>query len=551
MKSKLSASLTYAEYGVAALLTLGAIALHAVLYTNVGDPWRDEVNSIAVASMPTWGGIWDSMRYDSFPFLYFALLHIWMGIFGDTAASLRALGLCLGLGALVAVWWLARRLRAGPPLLLLAMVAMSAAVIRYGDATRAYGLGLITAALMLGTLWALLFDCSKKNIALAAIACFAATHSNYQNSLLLLGVGSAAILASAVNRRWRGATSITAICATTAASMMIYLPTVSFTKSMMILFQWSISARDVFGAFGATVSIGYGDWQKWVWLAVVLIGVTVALLALLTAIERPVSVERSEAMTRSLFLVLVIPLLVSIYTAFLIWSDYAVRPWYLLALMLVLIAAIEAGIAALPEPPLAARVVHLALALVIGMLAVVNAPADLKRRATNMADLIAAIEREGGPHDLIILTEWYAGLTFNHLYRGNKEWMTIPDMGRHSVHRMDILKTRMQDRHGISRELDRIASTLYAGQRVFVIGGFARLNPQMLRGQLPPAPHPKAGWASGYYTGYWTAQAGAALSSYATTALLLQPEASPEKVMDWENYPLSVFSGTRQGKEIK
>jgi hypothetical protein len=250
-------------------------------------------------------------------------------------------------------------------------------------------------------------------------------------------------------------------------------------------------------------------------------------------------------MTRSLFLVLLIPFLVTIYTAFLIWSDYAVRPWYLLALMLVLVTAVEAGIAALPELPLAARVVRLVLALVIGTLAAVNAPADLKRRATNMPDVIAAIEREGGPHDLIILTEWYAGLTFNHLYRGNKEWMTIPDMGRHSVHRMDILKTKMQDRQGISRELDKITSTLYAGHRVFVIGGFARLNPQMLRGQLPPAPHPKAGWSSGYYTGYWAAQAGSVLSSYATSVLQLQPEASPEKVMDWENYPLMVFSRTR------
>jgi hypothetical protein len=542
MKAKFSISLTRPEYGIAALLTLGAIVLHVVLWANVGDPWRDEVNSIAVASSPTWSATWDAMRYDSFPFLYFALLRIWTGVFGDAAVSLRALGLCLGLGGLGAFWWLGRRMHAGPPLLILAMVAMSAALIRYGDANRAYGLALITAALMLGTIWSLLFDCSKKNIAFAAIACLAATHSNYQNSLLLLGIGSAAILASAINRRWRSAACIAAICATTALTMAIYLPIVSFTKSMMILFPWSISVHDIIGVFGETVSNGYGDWQKWIWLAAILVGLTIALLSLFIAIEQPASTARSDAMTRSLFVLMVIPILMVTFTVFMIWSDYAVRPWYLLGLMLVLVAVIEAGVAALPEPPRAMRLILPALALLIGIPAAANAPAELKRRATNMPDLITAIEREGGPHDLVIITEWYVGLTFNHLYKGNKPWMTIPDMGRHSVHRMDILKARMMDGQGVSRELEQITRTLQSGNRVFVIGNFARLSPQMLRSQLPPAPHPQYGWSSGNYTAYWAAQAGAALSSYASNAQLLHAPASRETTMDWENYPLFVFS---------
>jgi hypothetical protein len=64
----------------------------------------------------------------------------------------------------------------------------------------------------------------------------------------------------------------------------------------------------------------------------------------------------------------------------------------------------------------------------------------------------------------------------------------------------------------------------------------------MLRSQLPPAPHPQYGWSSGNYTAYWAAQAGAALSSYASNAQLLHAPASRETTMDWENYPLFVFS---------
>lgn len=533
------------DYAIGALLTLCAIALHLVLHANAGAPWRDEVSAIAVASLPTLGDVWNSSRHDSFPMVYYVLLHFWSSLFGTSTESIRALGLGIGGLSLVGFWWLAHRLRIGSPLLVLAMVAMSAAVIRYGDSARAYGLGLITATLMIGAIWSLLSDCSKKNIAVAMIACLAAAHTSYQNSLLLLALGSAAILAAAFTGRWRLSATIATICATTAASVMIYLPALGYTKSLTVMFKWSVSARDVFSAFGATVATGYGDWQQWVWLVLVLVAMTIALLSLLTAAFNGEVTERRETTVRSLFITLAVPLLIATYVAFMILSDYAVRPWYLLPLMLALAAFIEAGISLLPDMRVATGVVRQILALVIGIAALVNAPADLKRRATNLPELIATIEREGGPGDLVVLTEWYTGLTFNYVYRGEKEWMTIPDLGANSVHRWDKLKTKMQDVNGISGELDRIERALYAGHRVFVIGGFQRISPQQVRIQLPPAPHPRAGWESGIYTGYWAAQAGALLSSTATRAKQLQAPGSPDSVMYWENYPLLVFSRTQ------
>ena len=545
MRSSLSPLFKYAEFAVAGLLSVIAIGLHAILYFNVGDPWRDEVSAIAVASMPNLGAIWETSRHDSFPILYYALLHAWIAIFGETTTSIRALGLGLGLGGLGSIWWLARRLGIGTPLLLLAMVAMSASVIRYGDAARAYGLALIAAAFMLGTIWTLLSDYSKKNAALAAVACIAAAHSTYQNSLLLLAIGIAAILALTITRRWRNAVAVAVICAATAASITIYLPAINYVKSLADMIPWVISAPDVFNAFGKTVSAGYGTWQQWVWLAFVLTGLTGGFAALLIPERQTDSIQQDDAMARSLFVALVIPLLAIVFTIFMIRSNYAVRPWYLLGLMLVLAATVEAGIAALPAPPVAKQMGRLVAAIVIGVLAVINAPAELKRRATNMPDLIAAIERSGGPNDLIILTEWYTGTTFNHLYRGSKKWMTIPDLGRHSVHRWDLVKDRMQGTSGVTREIEHITNTLLAGNRVFVIGNFVRIPPHMAQVQLPPAPHPQAGWNAATYTGFWAAQAGATLSNYATQSSQLQAPASAETMMIWENFPLTVYSRTR------
>jgi hypothetical protein len=539
---KPSAYIDHVEYGIAALLTLAATALHLVLLFNVGDPWRDEVSAIAVASMPNWGAIWETIRYDSFPFLYYALLNAWMGIFGDSTTSIRMLGLTLGLGALGSTWWLASRLRIGSPLLLLAMVAMSATVVRYGDSARAYGLGLITAALMLGSIWTLLSNSSKKNISFAIFACMAAVHTTYQNSLLLFVIGSAAIVATSINRRWRSAVTIACICAVTAASVTIYLPTLSFMKSIAVMFQSSISITDVFIAFGETVSTGFENWQKWVWLAFSLLGLGGAFASLLVSDIQADATAQDDAITHSLFIALVVPLLGIVYTAFMIWGAYAVRPWYLLGLMVVLVSVLEAGIVKMPIPIAMKKLVRVIPALIIGALAVTNAPTELKRRATNMPDLIASIERSGGPNDLVILTEWYAGLTFNHLYPGNKEWMTIPDLGRNSVHRWDSLRIRMQDTSGVSREIEKIKNTLLAGHQVFVIGGFPRIPPNMAQVQLPPAPHPQAGWASGSYTRFWAAQTGFALLSNATRSFQLKTPDSRDTVMHWENYPLQVFS---------
>lgn len=530
------------DYAIAALLSIGAVGLHAVLFANVGDPWRDEVGSIGLATMPNWAAIWDSIRHDSFPFLYYALLHAWIGAFGDSTTSIRTLGLSLGLGALGSIWWLAHRLRIGAPLLLLAMVAMSAAVIRYGDSVRAYGLGLITAALMLGAIWALLSDSSKKNIGFATIACIAAAHTTYQNSLLLFVIGTSAILATAINRRWRSSIAIAAICAVTATSLAGYLPAMSHIKSMSVMFQWSISIEEVFTAFSQTVSTGSEGWQKWVWLAAAVIGLAGAFASLLVPGKKLDPTAQDDAMTRSLFVALTIPLLGIVFTAFMTSSNYAVRPWHLLGLMLVLAAVLEAGIATMPAPPVITRFVRLVPALALGMLAVIHAPSELKRRATNIPDLIAAIERLGGPNDLVVFPEWYVSLTFSHLYRGSKEWITIPDLGRHSVHRWDLLKTRMQDANGVTREIEKIQRTLLAGNNVFVIGSFQRVPPMWAQTQLPPAPHPQAGWSSGYYTAFWAAQAMAVATSSGSNAKLIQAPASRETMMDWENPPLYVFS---------
>lgn len=102
--------------------------------------WLDEALSVNIASAPL-AEIDDLLRHDGHPPLYYWLLHLWIDVFGDGDAAVRALSGVLGLAAIVLVYLVARRL-AGPTLGVLAAVllAVSPYGIRYSSEARMYEL---------------------------------------------------------------------------------------------------------------------------------------------------------------------------------------------------------------------------------------------------------------------------------------------------------------------------------------------------------------------------------------------------------------------------
>jgi hypothetical protein len=93
------------EFTVAGLLTLEVLILHFNVMQHVGPLWRDEISSLRVATMPTWGGLWSSLVYDPVPALFFGILRLWNWLFaGATDESLRYLGLLVGAGIVAAIW---------------------------------------------------------------------------------------------------------------------------------------------------------------------------------------------------------------------------------------------------------------------------------------------------------------------------------------------------------------------------------------------------------------------------------------------------------------
>src|SRR5690242_19224686 len=91
-----------AEWLLAAGISLVIFYFHFHFWLNAGGFWRDEVNSTNVARQNSIA----AMTHDSFPVLMPLLLHGWLA-FAKTDLSLRALGLLIGVGIPLALWFAA------------------------------------------------------------------------------------------------------------------------------------------------------------------------------------------------------------------------------------------------------------------------------------------------------------------------------------------------------------------------------------------------------------------------------------------------------------
>src|SRR5438093_5367808 len=96
------------DHLVAVVATILIVFLHVCITPNVGGLWRDEVNTINLATLPTWHDVWEFHNQDSFPILFASTARIWSAFFGSGDDSFRLLGLIIGLGVLAAFWINAR-----------------------------------------------------------------------------------------------------------------------------------------------------------------------------------------------------------------------------------------------------------------------------------------------------------------------------------------------------------------------------------------------------------------------------------------------------------
>ncbi|WP_249010224.1 glycosyltransferase family 39 protein [Conexibacter sp. DBS9H8] len=185
--------------------------------------WIDEGISVGIASHPL-GMLHTLLREDGAPPLWYALLHIWMSIFGTTPAATHILSLIFAQLAIPAVWWAARPLgRAGATYAAILMAGVPY-LTAYSEETRMYSLMVLLSVLVAGTFLRAFVLGRRRWIGPFILSLTAAMYTHNWGLFLAVacatGVLAAALLAPAAERRPLLRDGVLAL----GACLVLYLP---------------------------------------------------------------------------------------------------------------------------------------------------------------------------------------------------------------------------------------------------------------------------------------------------------------------------------------
>jgi len=539
------------DWAVAVLLTGVAVFLHARFLLRAGPFWRDECSGVAVATLASLSEVWSSLAYESFPVLPFLLMRLWWLVgLGGSDMQWRVLGLLVGVG-IVAALWLNKRLVAGSvPVLLLALVAFNPALVRWGDSIRGYGLGTLLIVLSFGFFFKLTQSPGLLWGILAGVCSLLAVQSMYQSAVLLFAIGLGAMAVCIVRRRWKAALWCCGIGVVCAVSLVPYLPTVRQNQEFMVVVKREIPfdhyqtvlEHSLTGSEYPAGPAEYSGLPGWfanhatfmgtltcIWVILWGFAVMVGAGALLPTVRRRLNLQQRDLGVYGLVVLAGAPLA---FFGFLSRLSFPTRPWYYV-IFIALIGLAIAAVLALLEGRLAWRMARAVVAIGIVLLLFRPLYAQTGIRHTNVDQIAAELEKRAGGEDLIVVNQFYHGITLNRYYQGDATVMSLPPLEDLRIHRYDQLKEKLEaPDKAVDPLLSRMAQALRTGGAVYVIG-----NLHLPQGRpAPPFPLPAPlgpqGWWWGPYKVYWNYLFVSFIENYARQAGPLDLDMVEVKIPD-------------------
>ncbi|MGD0744016.1 MAG: hypothetical protein ABSA45_02580 [Verrucomicrobiota bacterium] len=491
-----------AAWLVAILMTMAAMWLHFYFLLHAGGLWRDEVQVVNLAGRHSLS----DMAGDSFPALMPLLICAWSALGpGQSDPGLRLLGVLTGLGIPAALWFAAWTARRSPPLLGLALLALNTIVIFYGDSLRAYGLGSALIALTAGTMWAFLKRPSWQRAGFLTAASILSVQALYQNAVLVAGICLGAWTVCWRLKNIRAAVKIFLAGLAAAASLLPYWKIVIGMPAAAAPLRWGFMPAVAFTNLDSAVAFPLPQYV-YVWMLVALAVVGFGLAAAWRGYWSKSTAPAAEVSAGDLHLFAAVILLAGFagFIGFLWFSALPTQPWYFLPMISLVAVCFELG---LPPARRQFRAAFLGCIIATALIAIPFAQRDLNYRFTNVNLLAPWLAAEAAPDDLIIVTPWSYGISFERYFKGSTPWTTLPPLADHSAHRFDLVKAQMEDTNAIQPVLDRAAATLRAGRRVWVVGW---MSPPVSNSPppvpLPPPPLKFTGWLDSPYSMSWAAQ---------------------------------------------
>lgn len=381
---------------VGVALTLALVWLHLRFGQHAGPLWRDEVNSLNVAILPSLGQVFAHSHLDSFPAAWTTVLHLWIvaGL-GDTDAELRRLGLLIGLGLVATIWWASRRLGAGVPLVSLLLLGLSPTTIIYGDEVRGYGLGALAVAWCMAAVWAFLERPTLWRRLNAQAAAVLAAQAYFGNCFLVLAICTAGAACALRRRATRLLLGVGAIGLVAGLSMSINLPSVLYALRLSPIEQGRYSlawlASVLHAALAPEVPMLAAAWP--IALALAAAGCVLA--------WRGRDGDPADR-DRALFVMTALVTGVAAYAAYLTFIKVRTEYWYYLPLMTVGALSCEVGVSLLARRIRLGEPVRVALVALAVLLVLPNVARTVAVRMTNVDVAAAEVARWGGP-----TTSWW------------------------------------------------------------------------------------------------------------------------------------------------
>jgi len=534
---------------------------------NAGPLWRDETNTFNLAHMPSLVDIWHNLPFDSVPLLWPLLLR-GCGMLGltDSDMGIRILGLGIGLFFLASLWLCQHWIGGRSPILSIALLGGLPTFIFLVGANRAYGLAGCLLVLSFGTIWRLLESPTKSRIVSAGFICLLFAQCLYYDVIFLGAMLAAGALVAIRRQQWKILWTMAGIGLVAGASLLIYLPIIHRVPQYLSFWRspffdaatlWN-GLRDALAARSSANPDGANGPQIWIWIALLLVGIIAAVVMQRTWVrQRPkpevasksVNPERSDL---ALFCVTSVVLGIIGYIGFLLKLQFFMQPWYYVGILILCAISLD-GILSASWPALRPwGLMRIGFLAVMMILNAGPAWAEAHTRRSNLDVVAAFLSRNASAGDLIVVQEAWEGITFNRYYRGQAQWLSIPPIDSHEVHRIDLVIAEMNQPEAMTPVLHAITNTLASGNHVWVVGSI-----RMARWKdAPPGPTPlppppsemRTGLWFGSYLYWWNQQVTTLLLDHAQQGKT-ETIAAPGPVNHFEGVSVARFTGYRPGVE--